>query len=59
MLRPVTVDALDESLFSIRSEGALREGVVVWSIDDVDVDVAICKGICELVHLVAPKIWEY
>jgi hypothetical protein len=44
VLRPITVDALDEGLFTISGEGALREGIVVWSVDDVDVDVAICKG---------------
>lgn len=59
MLRSIIVDALDEGLFPISGEGALREGVVVWSVDDVDVDVAICKGPWESVHLATRKMQKY
>ena len=59
MLRSVTVDALDKGLFPISGEGALREGVVVWSVDDVDVNVAICNGPWESVYLATRKTWKY
>lgn len=56
MLRSVTVDALDEGFFPIGGESALREGVVIWSVDDVDIDVAICKEPWGSVHLTTEKI---
>lgn len=58
MLRSVCVDALDEGLFSVGGKGALREGVVVWSVDDVDVDVAICKQSRGSVYLATLMMWK-